>query len=232
MAAFVRAVEMGATEVETDVAFTSDGELLLFHDDTLERTTNGAGLPESYTLSELKGLDAGSWHDPRLSWDRDYRGEKLITLDELLDRFGTALTYHVELKKPMPGLVPAVIRAIEKRGLIDNVFVCAIDNEQALNEALRLAPGIRIASAPEAGLREAGSLAVAECAAKGYAMVTLNGSNQSRELVEFAHSLGLEARSSGIANPKQMIAAAELGCNGMTINWPDWLIEYVRSRGD
>ena len=54
MAAFERAVAMGATEVETDVAFTRDGKLLLFHDFTLERTTNGKGLPEDYTLAELK----------------------------------------------------------------------------------------------------------------------------------------------------------------------------------
>jgi len=60
MAAFERAVAMGATEVETDVAFTKDGRLLLFHDDTLERTTNGAGLPEDFTLAELLELDAGS----------------------------------------------------------------------------------------------------------------------------------------------------------------------------
>ena len=95
MAAFERAVAMGATEVETDVAFTRDGKLLLFHDFTLERTTNGKGLPEDYTLAELKQLDAGSWRDPRLSWDRDYGGEKLIALEELLDRFGSSLTYHV-----------------------------------------------------------------------------------------------------------------------------------------
>lgn len=59
-------------------------------------------------------------------------------------------------------------------------------------------------------------------------MITLNPTNQSRELVELAHGLGLEARSSGISSREKMIAAAEIGCNGMTINWPDWLIEYVR----
>jgi glycerophosphoryl diester phosphodiesterase len=218
MAAFQRAVDMGATEVETDVALTSDGHLLLFHDDTLERTTNGTGPPEAYTLAELKRLDAGSWTDPRLSWDRDYRGERLITLDELLDRFGAALTYHVELKKPMPGLVSAVVRAIEERGLIDNVFLCSIENETGLKEARALAPGLRIAWAPETMLREDPVRAVEQCAANGFAMITLNGRNQSRELIERARSLGLEARSSGIGSREQMVAAAELGCNGMTIN--------------
>ena len=72
MASFRRAVAMGATEVETDVAFTKDGKLVLFHDETLERTTNGTGLPEDFTLAELQRLDAGSWHDPKLNWDRDY----------------------------------------------------------------------------------------------------------------------------------------------------------------
>ncbi|MEM7026050.1 MAG: glycerophosphodiester phosphodiesterase family protein, partial [Pseudomonadota bacterium] len=106
MAAFQRAVDIGASEVETDVCFTKDGHLLLLHDNRLDRSTNGSGLPEDYTLDELKRLDAGSWEDPALSWDRDYSGEKLITLQELLDRFGDTLTYHVEIKKPMPGLVP------------------------------------------------------------------------------------------------------------------------------
>ncbi len=229
MAAFARAVAMGATEVETDVSLTRDGRLLLLHDDTLDRTTNGAGRPEDYTLAELKELDAGSWSDPRLSWDRDYRGEKLITLDELLDAFGPSLTYHVELKKPMPSLVERVVGAIKERHLVGNVFICAIENEAGLKQALQLAPDIRIAWAPEAGLRDNGPAAVRQCAANGFAMITLNSRNQSRPLVELAHSLGIEARSSGIASREQMVAAAELGCNGMTINWPDWLIDYVRA---
>ena len=73
-------------------------------------------------------------------------------------------------------------------------------------------------------------VAIEECAKRGYAMVTLASSNHSKKLVDLAHSLGMEARSSGIANRQQMIEAAELGCNGMTINWPDWLIDYVRTR--
>ncbi len=69
MTPFRRAVEIGAAEVETDVAFTRDGRLLLFHDETLERTTNASGLLEDHTLVDLLELDAGSWHDPKLSWD-------------------------------------------------------------------------------------------------------------------------------------------------------------------
>jgi glycerophosphoryl diester phosphodiesterase len=228
MAAFERAVAMGATEVETDVAFTRDGRLLLFHDDTLERTTNGTGLPEDLTLAELLELDAGSWHDPRLDWDRNYAGEKLITLEQLLDRFGTALTYHIELKKPMPGLPEAVVAALQKRDLADRAFLFSIADEQGLKRAKALEPRLRIAWAPEELLATDPRAAVERCVANGFDMITLNASNQTRDLVEYAHRLGIEARSSGISTRDKMVTAAEIGCNGMTINWPDWLLDYVR----
>ncbi len=58
-------------------------------------------------------------------------------------------------------------------------------------------------------------------------MVVLSARNQSRWLVELAHGYGIEARSSGIHSRGQMIEAVEIGCNGMTINWPDWLMDYI-----
>jgi glycerophosphoryl diester phosphodiesterase len=230
MAAFRRAVEMGATEVETDVGFTRDGRLLLLHDDTLDRTTSGRGRPDDFTWSELQLLDAGSWHDPRLSWDRDYRGEKLICLDQLLDEFGSSLTYHIELKRPTPGLPEAVVAAIQERHLSDNAFLFSIEDEAGLKRAKRLDSRLRIAWAPETLLRDDPRQAIEQCAANGFTMITLNSTNQTRELVELAHGQGLEARSSGISTREKMIAAADLGCNGMTINWPDWLIDYTRNR--
>lgn len=235
IAAYRRAVEMGAVEVETDVGFTKDRRLLLFHDDMLERTTNGNGRPEDFTLEELKRLDAGSWWDPRkprpawepeLTWDRDYQGEKLITLEELLDEFGDTLTYHVEIKRPAPGLVPEVLKAIQERGLLDRVFISAIDDDQSLLEALRVQPSIRVAPTPVAALKRKGPEAIVECARYGSAMVVLASFNHTRELVRLAHDLGMEARSSGIRTREQMVEAVEIGCNGMTINWPDWLMDY------
>lgn len=227
MAAFERAVAMGAVEVETDVCLTRDRRLLLLHDDTLERTTNGTGRPEDFTLAELRELDAGSWQDPRLSWDQSYKGERLITLDELLDRFGERLTYHIELKKPQEGLVAAVAEAISRRGLLRNVVVFGCEQEAELTDMLARVPDIRIAWAPEALLATEPSIAVERCARNGFAMIVLNAANQSSEVVAHAHALGIEARSSGIWSREAMVEAVKIGCNGMTINWPDWLIDYV-----
>ncbi len=234
MAAFRRAKEMGCEEVETDVSFTSDGKLILFHDFTLDRTTNGSGNPDDFTLDELKQLDAGSWwspdnpgEGPPLFWDRDYAGEKLITLEELLDEFGDTFTYHVEIKKHAPGLVPAVVGAIKDRGLVDNVIIAAINDDPSLQEAMRIEPGIRVASACVQRLKDAGPKAIEECAEYGYHMVTLAAFNHTQELVDLGHSLGMEVRTSGIQNREHMIEGVELGTNGMTINWPDWLMDYV-----
>jgi glycerophosphoryl diester phosphodiesterase len=234
MAAFRRAVEMGCSDVETDVYFTKDGKLLLFHDDTLDRTTDGSGLPEDYTLDELKQLDAGSWWSPenpgdgpQLFWDRDYAGERLITLEELLDEFGSSLTYHIELKKESPGLVPAVIEAVRRRGLVENVFIASIDADDSLQETMRIEPAIRVASAPNTRIKKFGARAIEQNAEFGYAMTTLSAWNHSRELVQLGQSLGMEVRSSGIANRQIMVDAVATGCNGMTINWPDWLMDYV-----
>ncbi|MDP6667609.1 MAG: hypothetical protein QF357_09465, partial [Dehalococcoidia bacterium] len=111
---------------------------------------------------------------------------------------------------------------------IDNVLIAAIDDDASLQEAIKIEPSIRVASACVARLKEAGSQAVEECAEFGYHMVTLASFNHTRELVELGQRLGMEVRSSGISNREQMIVAVEIGANGMTINWPDWLQDYVR----
>lgn len=234
LAAFRKAVQIGAVEIETDIGFTKDRKLLLFHDRTLDRTTNGTGLPADYTLEELKRLDAGSWMEPNeypdFKWDEDFSGERLITLDELFETFGNTLTYHIEIKDRVEGIVPAAIECIQKYDVAENSFIAIIDDESFLLEAKRLDSRVRTELAPNQQWREKGAEAIEAVAKSGHDMVTLSAFNHSKELVDIAHSCGIEARSSGIKNRQHMIEAVEMGCNGMTINWPDWLIEYISQR--
>ena len=78
MAAFEKAVELGADGIEVDVQLTADRVLVVMHDDTLDRTTNGNGPLSRKTLAQLKDLDAGSWFDPK------FAGEQIPTLQEVL----------------------------------------------------------------------------------------------------------------------------------------------------
>lgn len=61
-------------------------------------------------------------------------------------------------------------------------------------------------------------------------MIAFAAANIDAELVSLAHDLGLEARGFGIRTKADMIATIEAGCDGMSINWPDWLLEYLRMR--
>lgn len=79
MAAFTLALDAGAEGIELDVHLTKDGEVVVIHDHTLARTTNGTGLVADLTLAELQELDAGLWFSP------EFKGERLPSLREVLE---------------------------------------------------------------------------------------------------------------------------------------------------
>jgi glycerophosphoryl diester phosphodiesterase len=82
-----RAIEMGVDAVEVDVRRSLDGQLVLMHDSTLDRTTNGKGRVDSLTLSELRTLDAG-------------QGERIPTLDEVVSTVSGKAGIVIEIKEP------------------------------------------------------------------------------------------------------------------------------------
>ena len=90
LAAYELAHRWGVDYLELDAQLSADGEVVLFHDDTLERTSDGEGHIHDYTLAELKTLDTGTWfheaHPERT--EEEYRGAQILTLDELFDHFG------------------------------------------------------------------------------------------------------------------------------------------------
>lgn len=100
-AAFDLACALGADQIECDIAFSKDGIPCIFHDDSLERTTNGEGLLANQTWSELQKLDAGLW------FSNKYRGEKILSLAQLLawKQEHPKLRLNLEVK----AIVPAAI---------------------------------------------------------------------------------------------------------------------------
>ncbi|MDQ7024494.1 MAG: glycerophosphodiester phosphodiesterase family protein [Anaerolineae bacterium] len=90
--AFELAAEQGAHGIELDVQFSSDGELVILHDYTVDETTDGTGKVVSKSLDELKSLDAGSWFDPK------FTGLRIPTLDEVFQAVGQSLIVNVEIK--------------------------------------------------------------------------------------------------------------------------------------
>ncbi|MEA2641502.1 MAG: glycerophosphoryl diester phosphodiesterase, partial [Chloroflexota bacterium] len=91
-AAFDVAVSMGADGVETDVQLTGDGALVLLHDDTVDRTTDGHGLLVELTLEQVSRLDAGHWYGEL------FGGERIPTLEAFLERYVGVLRLDLEIK--------------------------------------------------------------------------------------------------------------------------------------
>lgn len=233
MAAFHKALSMGVVEVETDVHFTRDRRLLLQHDHTLDRNTSGAGAPGDFDLATLKELDAGSWADPAqhpgLMWDRDYSGERLITLDELFTEFGERFLYHVELKDPDPAIAGAVGQAIDDSGFAERCFVTGFERPDDLIRVKQQVPGVR--TCPLIPPRCDAAQAIVDTAAQSHDAISLGARVVTQDLVTAGHAAGLEVRCWGVGNRDDMVAAASCGSNGMTINWPDWLLDWVAQQG-
>jgi len=100
MASYKKAIELGADFLEVDIHLSKDDILVVHHDPTLDRTTNGKGNLRDYTAAELKELDAGSWYHSR------YKDERIPLLREVLENFGSEVGILIELKHPSayPGI--------------------------------------------------------------------------------------------------------------------------------
>ena len=101
-AAFAKAAALGLP-FELDITLSKDGELVVIHDDTLDRTTTGKGAVTATVWADIQGLDAGSWLDSR------WTGEPVPRLADVLKRFGHEVVIDIEIKSPPKGVDPAPI---------------------------------------------------------------------------------------------------------------------------
>lgn len=141
MAAFELALAAGADGIELDVHLTKDGEIVVIHDDTLERTTNGTGRVDALTLAELKEFDAGSWFAP------EFAGQSIPTLVEVLDLIKNKdILLNVEVKTGIgfEQINEKLVALIDKYDFWDNIIVSSF-NHYALAHLVGLKPGVRTA---------------------------------------------------------------------------------------
>ena len=138
LAAFRRAVEIGADGVELDVQLSADGVPVVIHDATVDRTTDGSGEVRDLTLAQLQELDAGSYAGAA------FTGERIPTLEETLVEVGDKLLVDIELKYPTletTRLEAQVIEVIRRRGMQKRVWLSSF-KPYALHTARRWGPEI------------------------------------------------------------------------------------------
>jgi glycerophosphoryl diester phosphodiesterase len=127
LSSFAGAIEMDADMVELDVQLTKDGEVVVFHDEKIERCTDGRGRVAGHTLQELKRLDAGSWFSSR------FTGEKIPTLIEVLDFCKNKIAVNIEIKTEAVkddisgGIEDKCLQIVERNGMKDHVIFSSFD---------------------------------------------------------------------------------------------------------
>jgi glycerophosphoryl diester phosphodiesterase len=138
LAAFELAAEQGAPAIEFDVKLTSDRQVIILHDQTLDRTTNGSGAVTKQALAAVRELDAGSWKSVNFS------GEKIPLLEEVFEAVGKKVLMNIELTNyatPFDGLVSEVAVLVKKYGLQERIIFSSFYFSNLL-AARRLLPSV------------------------------------------------------------------------------------------
>lgn len=153
LVAFDKALKLGADVLELDVHATKDGEIVVIHDQTVDRTTNGTGMVKELTLADLKGLDAAYYFTPDEGETYPYRGQGITipTLKEIFAEFPSC-RINIEIKQSEPPLELKVLKLIQQAEMVNKTLVVSQYDE--VMERFRVSAGDIATGASENELRD------------------------------------------------------------------------------
>ena len=220
IAAFDLAVDMKADYIEIDVQRSKDGELVLIHDTTVDRTTDGTGKVGDLTLEQLRSLDAGSWKGEQ------FAGEPIPTFEEILDLYRGKVGILIELKAPelYPGIEEQVAAALIERNLDkpqNEKIIIQSFNFESIKKMDQLLPQVPIgvltsnrADTTLEALKEFSTYA--DWFNPSYGIVT-------EELVNQVHSLGMQIGSWTVRSQEAADFLFEMGVDAIISDYPDYV---------
>ncbi|HEY7205091.1 MAG TPA: glycerophosphodiester phosphodiesterase family protein [Methylomirabilota bacterium] len=211
IAAFELALEQGADGIELDVHLSADGHPVVIHDFTLERTTNGSGQVRAQRVRDLKRLDAGGWRDGR------FLGQRIQTLQEVLERFRDRARFWVELKagsRVYPGIEERVVSTLEIYDVVGQALVQSFDHDaitltRSLSREIRVGVLVEEAPVPDAFLTPE----VANAICPGEELVT-------ESLLTRIRDAGLECYVWTVNEPAQMDRLVSWQVDGIITDRP------------
>jgi len=218
LAAFDLAIEMGVSHIELDVHATRDGQIVVIHDDAVDRTTNGSGPAASHSVAELTALDAGAW------FDRRFAGQRVPTLGAVFERYKGRAHIHTEIKGHSADLSRATVDLVRRHGMAEQVTVTSFQQvrlEEARAHGPELPTGWLVAEVSEAIIAQARALGLRQLCPRASAVTV--------ELVRRLHAEGFVVRAWGVTDEEQMRRVVQAGADGMTVNFPDRLLEYLKT---
>lgn len=235
LVAFERSMALGIDVVETDVHLTRDGELVLCHDPTVDRTTDGRGAIAQLALADLRRLDAG-WRFTRDGVTFPFRGRglRIPTLDEAL-ALDPQVRFNLDVKPNDPAVIGRLVDAIELGGYGDRLIVAS--HSQAVIERFRSGCRGRVATAAGPGevatFLAATQLGLTQRLRPAFDALQVPLRRALLRVVDgpfvdAAHALGLVVHVFTIDAPSPMRELLHLGVDGLMTNRPDRLTAVVR----
>ncbi|WP_078546403.1 glycerophosphodiester phosphodiesterase [Litchfieldia alkalitelluris] len=220
ISAFDKAIEMNVDYIELDVQMTKDGYLIVIHDPQVNRTTNGKGFIKDLTLNEIKRLDAGSWYSD------DFKGEKIPTFKEILERYAEDVGLLIEIKNPSlyPGIELKVAEAISSYTSLtsSNIDIKIQSFDLTSLKALKVyLPNI------ESGLIVKRLISYRDLLSlsKNTDFINVQKRFISRHLVLQAHQLGLKIYAWTINDLQDLKFLLLLGIDGAIVDYPELIFQ-------
>ncbi|MBR2181152.1 MAG: MBL fold metallo-hydrolase [Oscillospiraceae bacterium] len=212
--AFYTGVYMGANGIETDVHVTKDGVAVLFHDDTLDRVTGESGEVSEKTYAELAQMFVTK---------NEFR-DKIVRFEDFLDKFSFRdITFAIELKQK--GTAKKVADILRKYDMKDKTVITSFDFESVC-DMREYAPEFNAGCL----VHEVTDELLSEMKKRGISEICPRATLINEENVTKWHYEGFNVRAWGVSNEDIMKNVYEAGADGMTVNFPDKLAEYINSK--
>lgn len=209
LASFETAISMGVDVVECDVFLSKDGQLLVLHDNKLDRTTSGTGYIKDYSYEEIIKLETNN-------------GQKIPTLQELLDLVDKRCKVLIEIKgfESTEKVAEVIQHYIDDKGWDNELFIVQSFNFHELAKLKRLIPGIQLAT-----LMCAIPLDYAKYAADlGATYINLDIQVATKEYVEDAHRYGLKVGVWAVNDIDDLERLRAIGIDAVITDYPDIMI--------
>jgi glycerophosphoryl diester phosphodiesterase len=225
LAAFKKAIDLGVDMIELDVLLSKDGQIVVIHDDTLNRTTNGKGRVTDYTLDELKQLDAGSWFETQFS------GEKIPTLKEVLELTRGQMLLNIELKKgdlgryTMMDLADRSLQEVEEVGMLNQVVFASFD-PSAIDRILEKNPQIPVALI----YNQSWTFPHEVTGGRSISVLSCSGKVLTETNISKAHQRGMKVIAWTLNTEEHMQHFLNMGVDGIVTDYPDRLIKILQKR--
>jgi glycerophosphoryl diester phosphodiesterase len=237
--AYERARELGVDAIEIDVHSTADGVMVVMHDATVDRTTDGHGRINEMTLAEVKKLDAGfRWSsDGEKTFPQRGRGLTIPTLDEVFTQF-PSMRFNIEPKQEKPSLAKPLCRMIREKGMVNKIFVGSF-RQTVLDAFRKECPEVATSASPEEVSEFLSRYKVGSDKSYRPAMQALQvpeyvGGIQilSKEFVAAAHARNLPVHAWTVNEEADMKRFIDFGVDGLITDYPDRLLRLLGRGSD